>query len=130
MATATGNNTILVVEEDARMAFLLDYLLSREGYRVIAINPHHQNHVMNDENLSPKLIIMGNKASCDNNSGMIARIRNQAALKNVPILILVSNYEKQKMQRALEAGANDFLMQPFDQRELMAQIERHTVSLH
>jgi len=85
---------------------------------------------MNDENLSPKLIIMGNKASCDNNSGMIARIRNQAALKNVPILILVSNYEKQKMQRALEAGANDFLMQPFDQRELMAQIERHTVSLH
>ena len=130
MATATANNTILVVEEDARMAFLLDYLLSREGYRVIAINPHHQNHVMNDENLSPKLIIMGNKASCDNNSGMIARIRNQAALKNVPILILVSNYEKQKMQRALEAGANDFLMQPFDQRELMAQIERHTVSLH
>ena len=130
MATATANNTILLVEEDARMAFLLDYLLSREGYRVIAINPHHQNHVMNDENLSPKLIIMGNKASCDNNSGMIARIRNQAALKNVPILILVSNYEKQKMQRALEAGANDFLMQPFDQRELMAQIERHTVSLH
>lgn len=130
MATANPNKTILVVEEDARMAFLLDYLLSREGFKVIAINPSHQNHVMQGGNLSPRLIIMGDKASCDNDSGMISNIRNQQGWKHVPILVLVSNFEKQKMQRALEAGANDFLMQPFDQRELMAQIERHMVSLH
>lgn len=130
MSAANVNKTILVVEEDARMAFLLDYLLSREGFKVIAINPSHQNHVMQDGNLSPRLIIMGNKASCDNDSGMITRIRDQQGWKHVPILVLVSNYEKQKMQRALEAGANDFLMQPFDQRELMAQIERHMVILH
>ena len=61
---------------------------------------------------------------------MISNIRNQKSWENVPILILINNYEKQKMQRALEAGANDFLLQPFDQRELMAQIERHMVSLH
>ncbi len=130
MATADVNNTILVVEEDARMAFLLDYLLSREGFNVIAVNPHHQNHVMQDGNLSPCLIIMGHKASSDNDSGMIMNIRNTQGWRNVPILVLVSNYEKQKMQRALEAGANDFLMQPFDQRELMAQIERHMINLH
>ncbi len=130
MATAIENNTILVVEEDARMAFLLDYLLTREGFKVIAINPNHQNHIMQDGSLTPRLIIMGNKASCDNDSGMITRIRNQDDWKNVPILVLVSNYEKQKMERALQAGANDFLMQPFDQRELMMQIERHTVSFH
>jgi len=130
MAAADINKTILVVEEDARTAFLLDYLLSREGFRVIAINPNHHNHIMSDNKLSPRLIIMGHKASCDNDSGMITNIRNQQGWKNVPILILVSNYEKQKMQRAMEAGANDFLMQPFDQRELMMQIERHTVSLH
>ena len=130
MATADLNNTILVVEEDARTAFLLDYLLSREGFNVIAINPHQHNHVMQDGNLSPRLIIMGNKVSSDNDGGMIMHIRNTQGWRNVPILVLVSNYEKQKMQRALEAGANDFLMQPFDQRELMAQIERHMISLH
>lgn len=130
MAAAVPNNTILIVEEDARMAFLLDYLLSREGFKVIAINPHHQNHIMLDACTSPRLIIMGNKASCDNDSGMITNIRNKQGWKNVPILVLVSNFEKQKMQRALDAGANDFLMQPFDQRELMMQIERHMVNLH
>lgn len=130
MSAANVNKTILVVEEDARMAFLLDYLLSREGFKVIAINPRHQNHVMQGGNPSPHLIIMGNKASCENDSGMITRIRDQQGWKHVPILVLVSNYEKQKMQRALEAGANDFLMQPFDQRELMAHIERHMVTLH
>ena len=130
MGTANMNNTILVVEEDARMAFLLDYLLSREGFTVISINPHHQNHVMQDGRLSPRLIIMGNKASCDNDSGMITDIRRQQGWQNVPILVLVSNYEKKKMQRAIDAGANDFLMQPFDQQELMAQIERHSIIIH
>ena len=130
MATADINNIILVVEEDARMAFLLDYLLSREGYKVIAINPGHQNHIMQQGSMTPRLIIMGNKASIDNDSGMISNIRNQDDWKNVPILVLVSNYEKQKMERVMEAGANDFLMQPFDQRELMMQVERHMVSLH
>lgn len=130
MAAADINNTILVVEEDARMAFLLDYLLSREGFRVIAINPGHQNHIMQDTCPSPRLIIMGNKVSCENDSGMITSIRNKQGWKNVPILVLVSNFEKQKMERALQAGANDFLMQPFDQRELMMQIERHMTSLH
>ncbi len=130
MATGKTNNTILVVEEDPRMAFLLDYLLSREGYKVIAINPNHQNHIMQEGCLSPCLIIMGNRVSSKNNSGMITDIRNLQGWKNIPILILVSIYEKQKMQQALEAGANDFLMQPFDQRELMAQIERHMVNLH
>ena len=130
MATADINNTILVVEEDARMAFLLDYLLSREGYKVIAINPGHQNHIMQQGNMTPRLIIMGNKASVENDSGMISDIRNQDDWKNVPILVLVSNYEKQKMERAMQAGANDFLMQPFDQRELMMQVERHMVSMH
>ena len=129
MAAATENNTILVVEDDARTAFLLDYLLSREGYRVIAINPYHYNLIIRDEAVSPRLIIMGNKISCENDSGMISGIRSQDGWQNVPILVLVSNYEKQKMQRAMEAGANDFLMQPFDQRELMMQIERHT-NLH
>ena len=130
MAAATENNTILVVEDDARTAFLLDYLLSREGYRVIAINPYHYNLIIRDEALSPRLIIMGNKISCENDSGMILDIRSHDGWQDVPILVLVSNYEKQKMQRAMEAGANDFLMQPFDQRELMMQIERHTVNLH
>lgn len=130
MATADLDNTILVVEEDARTAFLLDYLLSREGYKVIAINPYHQNHIMQQACITPRLIIMGNKASVENDSDMITRIRNQDDWKNVPILVLVSNYEKQKMDRAMQAGANDFLMQPFDQRELMMQIERHTISLH
>lgn len=130
MAAADTNNTILVVEEDARMAFLLDYLLSREGYNVIAINPNHHNHVMQDGNLSPRLIIMGNKTSSENDSGMIINIRGKQGWQNVPILVLINNNEKRHMQRALEAGANDFLMQPFDQRELMAQIERHMVRMH
>ena len=130
MATADTNNTILVVDEDARTAFLLDYLLSREGYKVIAINPNHQNYIMQDGGMTPRLIIMGNKPSVDNDSGMISDIRNQDDWKNVPILVLVSNYEKQQMERAMQAGANDFLMQPFDQRELMMQVERRMVNLH
>ena len=37
-----GKNTILVIEKDAHTAYLLDYMLSREGYKV---SQHHQLRV-------------------------------------------------------------------------------------
>ena len=122
--------TILVVEDDQRMAFLLDFLLSREGYEVVSVNPAAQQGAIASGKKRPKLIILGDQVSFADNNRMIANIRSHQEWKMVPIIILIDNYIKEKMMRALDAGANDFLMQPFDSKELVAQIDRHTISLH
>lgn len=130
VSSSECNNTILVVEENQRIAFLLDFLLSREGYRVINVNPTRKQETIVEDEQPPKLIIMGSRVSFANNSSMISQIRNQQLWKRVPIIVLIDTYIKDKMREALNAGANDFLMQPFDSKELVAQITRHTVSVH
>lgn len=124
------NNTILVVEEDQRIAFLLDFLLSREGYQVINVTPTQRYQAISGNTHPPKLIIMGSRVSFADNNELISRVRNHQQWKTVPIIVLIDTYVKEKMLGALDAGANDFLMQPFDSNELMAQISRHTVSVH
>ncbi|MDH5179086.1 MAG: response regulator [Gammaproteobacteria bacterium] len=129
-ASIKTNNTILIVEENQRMAFLLDFLLSREGYQVVSMNPVQEHEAIADDIQPPKLIIMGSRISFANNNRLITRIRNQQRWKSVPIIILIETFIKEKMKNALDAGANDFLLQPFDSKELVAQITRHTVCVH
>lgn len=128
--SAVNKETILVVEDDQRMAFLLDYLLSREGYEVVNINPAMKQDALEVGEKRPKLIILGDQVSFENDHHMISRIRNHQEWKRVPIIILTDKYIKEKMLSAMDAGANDFLMQPFDSKELVAQIEQHSVVLH
>ena len=128
MAAINKNKTILVVEEDQLIAFLLEYLLHREGYRVITITPVQYEHYFAGIKLPPQLIIMGDKLSHQANNRLINDIRNCQAWREVPIILLTRHHEKQAIERALDSGADDILMQPFHQSELMAQIERHIVN--
>jgi DNA-binding response OmpR family regulator len=93
---------ILVVDEDEQIAYLLDYLLSREGYRVTTITQKDQASRVIDENEPPHLVFMGDMISYADNNQII-----------------------QDITRALSAGATDFIVQPFNSAELVAQIERH-----
>ena len=128
MAAVEKNKTILVVEENQLIAFLLEYLLRREGYRVISITPQQYEHYFAGIKLPPQLIIMGDKLSQRANGRLISDIRNCQAWREVPIILLTRHHEKQAIERALDSGADDILMQPFHQSELMAQVERHIVN--
>lgn len=128
MAAIDRNKTILVVEEDRLIAFLLEYLLCREGYKVIALTPVQHERYFAGIELPPHLIIVGDKLSNEDNNRLISEIRNCQAWREVPIILLTHHHEKQAIERALDSGADDILMQPFHQSELMAQIERHIVN--
>lgn len=129
-STNESNDTILVVEENQRTAFLLEFLLTREGYRVAYANPSHPHGAMEGEKQPPKLILMGSRVSFADNNRMITQIRKANGWKSVPIIVLIESFVKEKMLNALDAGANDFLLQPFDTQELVAQITRHTALMH
>jgi len=128
MATIDRNKTILVVEEDQLISFLLEYLLCREGYRVISITPAQHEYYFARIELPPHLIIMGDKLSDVDNNRLISGIRNSQTWREVPIILLTQYHEKHSIERALDSGADDILMQPFHQRALMAQIEHHIVN--
>ena len=116
---------VLVVDEDEQIAYLLEYLLSREGYRVTTVTQkEHASRVIDDSD-PPHVVFMGDMISFADDNQMIQSMRDKQRWKRVPIIIMAANYIKQDITQALSAGATDFIVQPFNSAELLAQIERH-----
>jgi CheY-like chemotaxis protein len=52
------------------------------------------------------------------------RIIRKHINKKVPIIALTANEIKQEKDRCVQAGMNDFLMKPFDERDLVSIINK------
>jgi DNA-binding response OmpR family regulator len=57
---------------------------------------------------------------------LIRKIRRRESWSHVPIIMLTAKSQEQNIVRALDDGANDYVVKPFRPRELMARIRRLT----
>jgi CheY-like chemotaxis protein len=122
--------TILVIQENKKSAYLLDFLLSREGYEVIATTGCYEAETLMGKIQPPKLIILDAALSSANNNKMIALIKQKPDWLNTPVLLLTSHYNHSQINSALNAGASDFIVEPFSHSELLTHIERHSLYMH
>jgi two-component system cell cycle response regulator len=53
---------------------------------------------------------------------LCSQLRSLPEGRNVPILVLVSDGDRRKLNQALEMGVNDYLTRPIDKNELMARV--------
>ena len=53
---------------------------------------------------------------------LCSQLRSQPEGRNVPILVVIGEGEKRKLNQALELGVNDYLMRPIDRNELVARV--------
>jgi two-component system cell cycle response regulator len=55
----------------------------------------------------------------------IGMVKAREEVKNIPILLLTGNEERESKIRGLEQGACDYITKPFDPGELMARVKVH-----
>jgi DNA-binding response OmpR family regulator len=118
-------NTILVIEKDAHTAYLLDYMLSREGFKVISTTSCESASHMMRQMIAPAVIFLDMELSSLNNYAMLHSIRSIPGWHITPVLLLAEYYAIKDVDIALEAGATDYIVQPFNPVELLFQIYRH-----
>ena len=75
--------TILVIQDNQKSAYLLDFILSREGYEVIAASGCYETETLIGKILPPKLIILDFGISKANNNRLIAMIKDQTDWGNL-----------------------------------------------
>lgn len=117
-------NCIFIIEKDTHTAYLLDYLLSREGYKVVIASNCESALLLMRKMLSPCMIFLGLQLSIENDHSIVRRIRSMPGWLTTPIVLLAENYAYQKIDSALESGANDYIMLPFNPAELFTHIHR------
>ncbi|MFW8635330.1 ATP-binding protein [Cribrihabitans pelagius] len=55
--------------------------------------------------------------------GLIAALRAEPRLRTVPVILLSARAGEESRVEGLEAGASDYLVKPFSERELLARVE-------
>jgi two-component system cell cycle response regulator len=53
---------------------------------------------------------------------LCSQLRSLPEVRNVPLLVLVSDGDRRKLTQALEMGVNDYLTRPIDKNELVARV--------
>ncbi len=121
-----NKNTILIIEKDAHTAYLLDYLLSREGYKVISTTSCESADNMLRQMIAPSVIFLDMELTAANDFALLRTIRGMPGWHITPVLLLAEYYGIKDVDMALEAGATDYIVQPFNAAELQLHIQRHS----
>lgn len=116
--------TVLIVEDDEQIAFLLQSIVEREGFRVLLARDGRAAQKLIDESVPPALTMLDVMLPYVDGFQLITHIRAKPAWRDSPILMLTAKSQEGEIVRALDAGANDYLVKPFQPNELKARIRR------
>ena len=121
---ATRSKRILVVEDNEHAAYLLQFMLEREGYQVTVANNGRDAQAAL-ENLDPvDLILLDLMLPYVSGYQIIIEAREDRAWQRVPIIVVTARTLEMDAVRALGMGANDFVRKPFQVHELLARVRR------
>jgi DNA-binding response OmpR family regulator len=116
---ARSRGTILVVEDDAAVAYMLSDVLSSAGYlvRAAATGAEARSVV---EHSQPNLIIL-DLVLPDEDGLVLCSVLKQMA--DAPILVCSATQRRRDEFLSLKLGADDFIAKPFDVYDLLARVE-------
>ena len=115
---------VLIVEDDQIIATLLAHLLKRRGFVTHLASDGQQAVTFLDTLSPPALVLLDIMLPFLDGFELIQRIRGSAGWENTPIIMLTSKTQERNVVRALDAGANDYVVKPFQPEELMARVRR------
>lgn len=110
---------ILMIDDDENICQIVKLYLEKEGFAVTTANDGNSGigcFLMDPHDLILLDIMMPEKDGME----VLAELRKDS---NVPVIMLTAKGETVDKVQALELGADDFIVKPFDAKELIARIK-------
>ena len=116
---ADNQKTILVIEDEEDIGFLVSTQLRQAGYKtVIALDGREGLRRFYSDR--PDLVILDVAMPEMDGWQVLERLRE---VSDVPVLMLTAASQKREKVRGLRGGADDYITKPFSGEELLARIE-------
>jgi len=120
---AQSTPRILVVEDDAKMRRVLELLLS--GHWTVETAADAAAAITATRERPPDLVLTDLLLPGMDGYDFLRRLRAEAGTRTLPVIVISGLTEEADRLKALEAGANDYLIKPFSERELMLRVTTH-----
>jgi DNA-binding response OmpR family regulator len=115
---------IAIVEDEAELASLLEYNLTRQGY-LAQILTGVKGTLKDLETWKPDLILLDVMLPETDGFELCREIRKSAVLSRTPVLFLTARSDEVDRVLGLEIGGDDYMTKPFSPRELVARVKAH-----
>ena len=112
---------ILIVDDDNNIAELISLYLTKECYETMIVNDGEEALKVFDT-FKPQLILLDLMLPGIDGYQVCREIR---ARSNTPIIMLSAKGEVFDKVLGLELGADDYIIKPFDSKELVARVNDH-----
>ena len=117
------SHTILTVDDSRSMRDLLKLALSDAGYRVLQAEDGIEGlEVLRSE--LPDVVVTDINMPRMDGFGLIEAIRANQEYRRMPILVLTTEGDAAKKNRARQAGATGWIVKPFNPVKLIDAIRR------
>lgn len=113
-----SNGTILIIDDEAPIRKLLDITLQSNDYKVLQAATAKEGELATAMQ-QPDLVLLDLGLPDDDGQNVLKLLRGWFTK---PIIILSARHSETEIIKALDNGANDYLVKPFRTGELLARI--------
>ena len=121
MATNSNAKTLLTIDDEISIQQILQHYF-KDNFTVVTKSNGKEGLIWMQEGNIPDVIIADIDMPEMNGYEFIDHVRLSGLLNEIPLIMLSGNEGSENRIRCLEAGADDYLVKPFNPRELAARI--------
>ena len=113
--------TILIADDEPNILLSLEFLMQREGYRVLVACDGQQalDTILQQR---PDLVLLDVMMPLKTGFDVCQAVREHDGLAGSRILMLTAKGRDTDMAKGLALGANDYMTKPFSTRELVDKV--------
>ncbi len=116
--------TVMVVDDSLTVRRVTQRLLSREGYQVV-LAKDGVDALEQLQDYPPDAMLVDIEMPRMDGFDLTRNVRNDARLKDIPIIMITSRTAEKHREHALSLGVDEYLGKPYQEDELLELLARH-----
>lgn len=121
----TSKPTVLVIEDDTEMIYILNFILEKEGFKVYSSADGEEAISALKNGPVTDIILLDMVLPFKNGIQILQELKSFEKWQKTPVIMLSSKDDEQDIVTGIENGANDYITKPFSPQELMSRLRRH-----